>query len=146
MKDIKQILNRSMEKKKKGTINLPTESNKNTITEAKIQKDKINLTKQTKNKGTNQKSSSLTNRSAKSNRPKEYDNDLNKLDESQKENDKNYKKENDDSDDDDKEKDDDIIYRTMYRTSVYNKGYAVNGNKNPDIQKDKKNQENEKNA
>ena len=74
----KQMLNKSMEKKKKVGISLTTEPNKNSTIEVKNAKDKISIVKPIKkDRGGNQKSSSMTNRSAKSTKSKEYDNKLN---------------------------------------------------------------------
>ena len=74
----KPTLNKSVEKKRKIGLNLPTESGiSNSTIEIKSQKDRIHLTKQRKNKSGSQKA--INSRSAKSNKNKEYENTLNKL-------------------------------------------------------------------
>ena len=151
----KQLLNKSMEKKKK--VGLSTEQNKNSTIEVKSGKDKISIVKPIKkDKTANQKSSSMTNRSAKSTKSKEYDNKLNEDNDYENEKTKEYDffsykekpkpkttKPNDDdtSDDGGKEKGD-FLYRTMYKTNVdNNKGTNVDNLKTPDNQKNKKDKE-----
>ena len=76
----KQRLNKSMDKKKNIGIYLSTEPNKNVI-EAKIQNNRIHLTKQRKDKTNIYNSSYIKNRSIKTNKVREYENTLNKLNE-----------------------------------------------------------------
>ena len=149
----KQMLNKSMEKKKKVGISLTTEPNKNSTIEVRNAKDKIALSKPIKKGGGNQKSSSMTNRSAKSTKSKEYDNKLNEDNDYEigktKEydyfsyKDKNKEKptkpnEDDTSEDASKDKGD-FLYRTMYKTNVdNNKSSNIDNLKTPDTQKIKK--------
>ena len=148
----KQMLNKSMEKKKKVGISLTTEPNKNSTIEVRNAKDKISIVKPIKkDKGGNpNKSSSMTNRSAKT---KEYDNKLNEDNDYEIEKTKEYDffsykekpipkttkpNEDDNSEDDGKEKGD-FLYRTMYKTNVdSNKGSNLDNLKTPDTQKVKK--------
>ena len=150
----KQILNKSMEKKKKVGINLTTEPNKNSTIEVKNVKDKINITKPIKkDRGGNQKSSSMTNRSAKSTKTKEYDNKLNEDNDYEVEKTKEYdffsykektktkpaKPIDDNTSEDESKEKGDFLYRTMYKTNVdSNKGSNFDNLKTPDTQKVKK--------
>ena len=147
----KQMLNKSMEKKKKVGISLTTEPNKNSTIEVKNAKDKISIVKPIKkDRGGNQKSSSMTNRSAKSTKSKEYDNKLNEDNNYEIEKTKEYDffsykekpkpkttkpNEDDNSEEGGKEKGD-FLYRTMYKTNVdSNKGSNLDNMKTPDTQK-----------
>jgi len=76
----KQRLNKSMDKKKNIGIYLPTEPNKNII-EERNQNNRIHLTKQRKDKTTIYNSSYIKSRSIKTNKVREYENTLNKLNE-----------------------------------------------------------------
>ena len=74
----KQLSGKTVEKKKKVGMNIPSESGMtNSSIEAKSQRDRIHLTKQRKDKASGAKSTN--SRSAKSNKSKEYENTLNKL-------------------------------------------------------------------
>ena len=150
----KQMLNKSMEKKKKVGISLTTETNKNSTIEVKNDKDKISIVKPIKkDRGEHQKSSSMTNRSIKSTKSKEYDNKLNEDNDYEIEKTKEYDyfsykekpkpkttKPNEDntSEGAGKEKGD-FLYNTMYKTNVdSNKGSNLDNLKTPDTQKTKK--------
>jgi len=76
----KQRLNNSMDRKKNNSIYLSTDQNKNLIKE-RIQNNRIHLTKQRKDKTTLNNSSYTKSRSIKTNKVKEYENTLNKLNE-----------------------------------------------------------------
>ena len=151
----KQMLNKSMEKKKKVGISLTTEPNKNSTIEVKNAKDKISIVKPIKKDkgGNHNKSSSMTNRSAKSTKSKEYDNKLNEDHDYEIEKTKEYDffsykekpkpkttkpNEDDNSEEGGKEKGD-FLYRTMYKTNAdSNKGSNLDNLKTPDTQKVKK--------
>ena len=150
----KQMLNKSMEKKKKVGISLTTETNKNSTIEVKNDKDKISIVKPIKkDRGEHQKSSSMTNRSIKSTKSKEYDNKLNEDNDYEIEKTKEYDyfsykekpkpkttKPNEDntSEGAGKEKGD-FLYNTIYKTNVdSNKGSNLDNLKTPDTQKTKK--------
>ena len=150
----KQMLNKSMEKKKKVGISLTTETNKNSTIEVKNDKDKISIAKPIKkDRGEHQKSSSMTNRSIKSTKSKEYDNKLNEDNDYEIEKTKEYDffsykekpkpkttkpNEDDTSDGGGKEKGD-FLYNTMYKTNVdSNKGSNLDNLKTPDPQKTNK--------
>ena len=72
----KQALNKSVERRKKGGLNLTTES-KNLVFEDKNVKDKINIEKPTKHDREEKKSSSVSNRTNKATKTKDYNNNTN---------------------------------------------------------------------
>ena len=110
----KQALNKSVERRKKGGLNLTTESNKNSTIEARNVRDKINITKPTKRDGDEKKSSSVSNRTNKSTKTKDYN-------------------------DEEKEKGGDFLYKAMYKTNIdNNKGYSIENMSTPDTQKTQK--------
>jgi hypothetical protein len=121
----KQALNKSVERRKKGGLNLTTES-KNLVFEDKNVKDKINIEKPTKHDREEKKSSSVSNRPNKTNKPKDYNNNMNKLN-------------LDDSEDEGKEKGGDFLYKAMYKTNIdNNKGYNNENTSTPDSHKTQK--------
>ena len=84
----KQSSNKSAERRKIG-INITTEFGlNNSNIEVKSEKDKIHLTKPRKEKTSSQKT--ISSRSVKTNKNKEYENTLNKLIEDEIEKDKEY--------------------------------------------------------
>ena len=112
----KQALNKSVERRKKGGLNLTTESNKNSTIEARNVRDKINVIKPTKKDGDEKKSSSVSHRTNKSTKTKDYNND------------------------EEKEKGGDFLYKAMYKTKIdNNKGYSIENMSTPDSQKVQKN-------
>ena len=140
----KQILNKSVEKKRKIGLNLTTEPGINTTTiETKSQKDKIHLTRQRKDKKDNQKT--INSRSAKSNKTKEYENNLNKLTE-----DNDYEK------DKDKDKENDFFNynfnednskkKKKEKDKNKNKLKSINNNDEENLKKKKNNSKSVKNA
>ena len=111
----KQALNKSVERRKKGGLNLTTESNKNSTIEARNVRDKINVIKPTKKDGDEKKSSSVSNRTNKTAKTKDYNND------------------------EGQEKGGDFLYKAMYKTNIDNKGYSIENMSTPDSQKVQKN-------
>ena len=130
-----------MERRKKGGLNLTTESNKNSTIEARNVKDKINIVKPTKKDRDEKKSSSVSNRTNKSTKTKDYNNNINRLNEDNDFQIKNIKPNEDASDDEGKEKGGDFLYKAMYKTNIdNNKGYTIENMSKPNsqkIQKDK---------
>ena len=111
----KQALNKSVERRKKGGLNLTTESNKNSTIEARNVRDKINVIKPTKKDGNEKKSSSVSHRTNKSTKTKDYNND------------------------EEKEKGGDFLNNVMYKTNIdNNKGYSIENMNKPDSQKAQK--------
>ena len=111
----KQALNKSVERRKKGGLNLTTESNKNSTIEARNVRDKINVIKPTKKDGDEKKSSSVSNRTNKTAKTKDYNND------------------------EGQEKGGDFLYKAIYKTNIDNKGYSIENMSTPDSQKVQKN-------
>ena len=104
----KQRLNKSMDKKKNIGIYLPTEPSK-FIIEERNQNNRIHLTKQRKDKNNINSSSYIKSRSIKSNKVKEYENTLNKLNEDST-NEREREKEKEKEREKEKEKDFDFLY------------------------------------
>ena len=165
----KQSSNKSAERRKIG-INITTEFGlNNSNIEVKSEKDKIHLTKPRKEKTSSQKT--ISSRSVKTNKNKEYENTLNKLIEDEIEKDKEYdffnfkindvltkkkeeKKEkeknknknyednnNNYEDNSEKEEKEDFIHRAIYRTNVENKINDEKNKNSDDKSKEKKNKE-----
>ena len=122
----KQALNKSVERRKKGGLNLTTESKGGLVFEDRNVKDKINIEKPTKHDREEKKSSSVSNRTNKATKTKDYNNNTNKLNA-------------DDSEDEGKEKGGDFLYKAMYKTNIdSNKGYSNENASTHDYQKTQK--------
>ena len=118
----KQAVSKSLEKRKKGDLNLATENNKNSTIEARNVKDKINITKPTQKDRDERKSSSVSNRANKPTKTKDYNN-INKVN-------------GDAYDDEGKEKGGDFLYNAMYKTNIdNNKGYSIENMSKSDNQR-----------
>ena len=121
----KQALNKSVERRKKGGLNLTTES-KNLVFDDRNVRDKINIEKQTKHDREEKKSSSVSNRTNKATKTKDSNNNVNKLN-------------LEDSEDEGKEKGGDFLYKAMYKTNIdSNKGFSNENANIPDSQKTQK--------